>query len=279
MLGQVNMMGVELDCASDNMDVSDDSTTSNDDASLSTTSLIGQICCKYQSEVSYHGIPLDVLKSMLQKAVRRGMIKEAVWATTEWSLFALDNEGKDYKRVISNLRNRICTILYEDVGIANIALMPVIFELSREIKWENTVQVIANYACECVRLMCESPKSHAPSNTQSTYKILEDVDFYKKLAPYMDSFPLIKKEFGKLVGAYSSSTASHCKHLATCIAKKSPMALVMLRWVLCPFVEKENKRNGTTKIVRAGDFSFFYIVTSQCFLHVHFFFFIRCQSW
>ncbi len=76
------------------------------------------ISTKYRYEISYNGVPLKVLKSALQKYIRRKNIKKAVWCLVEMDLFSTVNDTRS-KSIRTNMINRLIAIMSEDIGVAN----------------------------------------------------------------------------------------------------------------------------------------------------------------
>lgn len=76
------------------------------------------ISVKYRSERSQHNFSLDVLKSALQKYIRRGNVKMACYALSECLSFRkmLSTHAKDVKRINTNIFHRLQIIALEDVG-------------------------------------------------------------------------------------------------------------------------------------------------------------------
>lgn len=74
---------------------------------------------KFRSERSLHGYALDVLKSGLQKYIRRGMYDKAVYCAGELDSFA-DVEGGE--RIRTNMIHRLMIIYLEDIGLGNYKL-------------------------------------------------------------------------------------------------------------------------------------------------------------
>ena len=72
----------------------------------------GQLSAKYRSEKSYNGYSLDVLKSALQKYIRRCVPDMAIYAAAELDMFSFVPEGE---RIRSNFIHRLMIIFMEDV--------------------------------------------------------------------------------------------------------------------------------------------------------------------
>jgi len=75
---------------------------------------------KFRSERSFHGHSLDVLKSALQKYIRRGEEDKAMYVAAELDMFA--DEGKPGERIRTNFIHRLQIIFLEDVGGGNLEL-------------------------------------------------------------------------------------------------------------------------------------------------------------
>ena len=50
---------------------------------------IGDLYARFRVEKSFHGYPLSVLKSGIQKYARRGETEKGLWCLVEWDLFSL----------------------------------------------------------------------------------------------------------------------------------------------------------------------------------------------
>lgn len=74
----------------------------------------GQISTKFRYEKSFNGFSLDVLKSALQKYIRRCMPEKAIYAGAELDLFSLANY-KDGERIRTNFIHRLMIIYMEDI--------------------------------------------------------------------------------------------------------------------------------------------------------------------
>lgn len=74
----------------------------------------GQISSTYRQEKTYHGYDFDIAKSALQKYIRRGRKKEALYFACELEMYRYFD---DTKRLWTNFFNRVRIILLEDIGI------------------------------------------------------------------------------------------------------------------------------------------------------------------
>ena len=117
---------------------------------------------KYRSERSINGYKVNVLKSGLQKYIRRGNVVKALYCMKELNLFGSIKEGK---RIQTNMINRLMVILLED--ICNISLI-------KEMK-ETIIKIIENRQekdmNKLVRKMCSSRKARICSHLSSVFRI------------------------------------------------------------------------------------------------------------
>lgn len=77
---------------------------------------MGETSVVFRNETTFNGYPFSTAKSALQKYIRRGEVKKAIYFAIELDLFK-DVEGG--KRCHTNFRHRLQIILLEDIGLAN----------------------------------------------------------------------------------------------------------------------------------------------------------------
>lgn len=73
------------------------------------------ISAKYRNEKSLNGYSLDVLKSALQKYIRRGLVDKAIYSGNELSFFECVDGGG---RIYTNYIHRLMIIMLEDIGLS-----------------------------------------------------------------------------------------------------------------------------------------------------------------
>jgi len=162
------------------------------------------LCVKRRKERSYHGYSLSVLKSGIQKYIRRGNLEKALWCAIELDLFReLETESKELtkylikhkdtdrktvkanaKRIRSNMINRLLVICSEDIGIAEWWLPAEIFKLYTLWQKHRLATESQKYLIEMVNLLVHSKKLRLISDLKSVYNLrpyyMKDL---KKLAP------------------------------------------------------------------------------------------------
>lgn len=79
------------------------------------------ISTKYRNERSYNQFTLDVLKSAIQKYIRRGETEKAIYAALEmWMFKCVLKKGSRAGGILTNFVHRLQIIYLEDVGIGSI---------------------------------------------------------------------------------------------------------------------------------------------------------------
>nr|WIL03481.1 hypothetical protein Cplu_406 [Cedratvirus plubellavi] len=154
---------------------------------------------------SCRGIPVDVLKSWLQKAIRRGLEEDAVYAALCLFSFYLEEglgplqEEVDVKKwsgrsIFSNLMNRFIVIGGEDIGIGALKALFLIdsyVEFFREeITQENFTDCVLQFI-NLVVFMCRQPKSRLVSTSRV---LIQDEPFIREMIPEL---PEWKEEIEK----------------------------------------------------------------------------------
>lgn len=148
---------------------------------------------------SCRGISVDVLKSWMQKAIRRGDEEGAVYAGL--CLFAFyTEEGLNQshlglrekamsvnkwpgRSIFSNLMNRIVVIGGEDIGIGALGALPLIDSYVDFFREEITEENFEDCVLQFVNLlvfMCRQPKSRLVSTSRV---LIQDKDFMYELIP------------------------------------------------------------------------------------------------
>jgi hypothetical protein len=147
--------------------------------------------------VSYNGFKLDVLKSGLQKFIRRGMVEKSLYCLNEILLFRRIGDEKRVKGIISNLRNRLLIILNEDIGMCNYNMFDYFNKKINE--WEESKDDrIIN---DIVYLFCKSKKvrlcSHVRGYYKNKYMNEEKFEKYYKNKNFDECKEEVGKEFYK----------------------------------------------------------------------------------
>ena len=162
-----------------------------DFSKLSKTSSVN-----YRTTITLNNINLQLLKSALQKYIRRNMTHKAIWCGLEWGLLRGDmiTEDRNLKSVITNLRNRLRIIYLEDIGISNLNLLEMIdsniniIDYNKNPEGKNMDKVIV----DIISNMSQSYHTRICSYVNSIYKIYNNKSFFNKHIQYLKYFPNIK---------------------------------------------------------------------------------------
>ena len=126
---------------------------------------------KFRNEISWNSYTSDILKSGLQKYIRRNQIEKALYCAGELDLFKhAPTRGETIR---TNFLHRLMIIYLEDVE--NISIFPEIDDLFKKIFVEREKQDSRNYQKEeewisrIVFLLCSSKKARVCSHIRSIF--------------------------------------------------------------------------------------------------------------
>ena len=117
-------------------------------------------CCKSRS-----GFPLDLLKSGIQKYVRRGELNKSLFCCSEMELFTKIG----CKGVVTNLLNRLKVILVEDICWNEVGNICSIIDLIDE--YEKSERTKNQCLFRCLYIMKECKKLRYASDIKSVFTI------------------------------------------------------------------------------------------------------------
>lgn len=124
-----------------------------------------------KSNASEHGFAPDILKSGVQKYVRRNSRVKAFACLAE--LLSFSRAGEAAKGMVTNTLNRLMIIAAEDIGLANVQLVArVIHEVSalkEKLKSKDMSRKDRKALFGLVALMCASPKTRIMSHAYYVY--------------------------------------------------------------------------------------------------------------
>lgn len=130
----------------------------------------GKALAKHNHSTDYFGIAIDVRKSDIQKAVRRGMFQQACSSFfAGYNLRTMFPKSTTALSVQTNFINRLMVIAVEDIGMANPNLirtiLPVLNEMSTRKIDRDPYMLTA-----IIHALVESPKSRLCSHLASVYR-------------------------------------------------------------------------------------------------------------
>ena len=185
---------------------------------------------KFRSERSYNDYKPDVLKSGLQKYIRRNVVDKALYCAAELDLFKEDEERGETIR--TNFIHRLMIIFMEDVGIGGLNLLPHLDKwidalLKERNKSKRDKVLEENLITTIVTKMCESEKSRSCSHIRAV-GFVDDKDTRKvaKLK-YLD-VEKIHNEFDEMYTKYDDATLNElASELSTAINNKNMIAFIV----------------------------------------------------
>lgn len=153
-----------------------------------------QINTQYRSEKSYNKYPLDLLKSALQKYIRRGILDKAIYFAIEICLFMFTKTDTNQKRIITNFIHRLQVIFLEDVGIGCYDEWENIDTLFDELwKRDNSTFIFA--FVNLVKMMTLNSHIRISSHYSSLRTVIKVDKNLEKMRDYIKYFPSFKKYY------------------------------------------------------------------------------------
>ena len=158
---------------------------------------------KFRQEISWNGYPSDILKSGLQKYIRRGILNKALYCSAELDLFKhATNRGETIR---TNFLHRLMIIYLEDVENTTIFseindLFELLF-LEREKKENRNFQNEEQWISKIVSLLSHSQKARICSHIRSI--------FYKKYFIHLQSYyPSLQPLYQEILSNETQQTLS-----------------------------------------------------------------------
>jgi len=181
-----------------------------------------KLCTTFRSITTVNGYPFDIMKSALQKYIRRGEFYKALYSANEMNVFIFFPEGK---AAYTNFINRIRVIVLEDIGIASPHLVITVNNLLKKLLDNNSNNNSNNNSFtslhEIISSMANNLHYRFYSHIRSYTKNLK-IDMKAK----ENSFPL-----GKDI-AFKEDVS----FLIQCLEKKD---ITAIRWILNFFNSEE----------------------------------------
>lgn len=131
-----------------------------------------KLSAKFRNERSWSGFPMDVLKSGLQKYIRRNMVDKALMCVGELDLFKYALEPRA-EALRTNMIHRLMIIYLEDVGVGDLGLwselataVDQLLEIRQKLYSRNTEREEKLLAV-MVREMCAAEKARSCSHARA----------------------------------------------------------------------------------------------------------------
>lgn len=168
----------------------------------------------FRKEKSLNGHGLSVLKSALQKYIRRGNVDMATWSIGELVTFSLGENEKDVRRIMTNVRHRLQVILLEDVG--DLGLVPYVARLIKKFTHQSLVAAVSVMAMSSKARIGSHAKAIATLPTSAAHEL----SWVKAQRP----------EIYKVVQDFIASDCDEVEWRSKLLASIGTMASLMWAW-------------------------------------------------
>nr|WIL05168.1 hypothetical protein pmam_129 [Pithovirus mammoth] len=201
-----------------------------------------------------NGHPIDVLKSWLQKAIRRGLKDEALYCALRLFEFAYeggysvlsDREKIEEKwpgrAIFSNFLNRLIVCSGEDIGIGSLGSLPMIDAFIEFLRNDSSIEGFEERIRQLISLilfLCAQPKSRLVSHSKATfYDGLNSPIFRPKIE---EKIPHLR-EWLTEIEAYQSDLDKLKFVLSNFTSRPELFRFLAVRYALCLHFSPEKKK-------------------------------------
>ena len=175
---------------------------------------------KFRHQVTWNGYAADLMKSGLQKYIRRGQTDKALYCAGELDLFKEAQDEEKGEGVRTNFLHRLMVIYMEDVE--NVSLFPIIYHSMKELFTERTKpdrnkQKEEHQISEVVRLLSTSQKARVCSHIRAVFH-----PAYKAIHA---SYPSIHHLWTFIEKNNATTLADYCTLFQTYLQEKNILAV------------------------------------------------------
>ena len=217
---------------------------------------VDNIVTKFRNEKSMNGFRIDILKSLLQKSIRRNESANAIFAAIDLWCFGCAENGK---RVVTNLKTRLKVIAIEDTGVANPMIVQYLDEqlkvlektnFSDKESFKKSINIVANVAAIMSRgnhlRACSDYKAVFMLDKMVTEKLeLRFEDVYSKRPPKSVDFKNHLYEITEKESADFLTLQNDIDNLVKLLLEKNDFAFEYAKKIID--LEKTPKRNNSSK--------------------------------
>ena len=173
----------------------------------------------YRKHITWNGYPADVVKSGLQKYIRRSVLEKALYCAAELDLFKEAENKKEAEGIRTNFLHRLMIIFMEDVE--NLSLFDTIYTkmnllFQERDKEDRSKDKEADWITEVVTLLVRSKKARMCSHVRAL--------FSKKYEPLHESYPSMAPLW-TAQQEQESSLEFHCSMFTRHLREKNLMAV------------------------------------------------------
>ena len=176
----------------------------------------------YRKHITWNGYPADVVKSGLQKYIRRSVLEKALYCAAELDLFKEAENTKEAEGIRTNFLHRLMIIFMEDVE--NLALFDTIYTkmnllFQERDKEDRHKEIEGHWITEIVTLLVRSKKARMCSHVRAL--------FSTKYEPLHESYPSMAPLWAALKAAKETQVPLevHCSMFTRHLREKNLMAV------------------------------------------------------
>ena len=176
----------------------------------------------YRKHITWNGYPADVVKSGLQKYIRRSVLEKALYCAAEMDLFKEAENTKEAEGIRTNFLHRLMIIFMEDVE--NLALFDTIYTkmnllFQERDKEDRHKEIEGHWITEVVTLLVRSKKARMCSHVRAL--------FSSKYEPLHESYPSMASLWTALKAAKETQVPLevHCSMFTRHLREKNLMAV------------------------------------------------------
>ena len=174
----------------------------------------------YRKHITWNGYPADVVKSGLQKYIRRSVLEKALYCAAELDLFKEAENTKEAEGIRTNFLHRLMIIFMEDVE--NLALFDTIYTkmnllFQERDKEDRHKEIEGHWITEVVTLLVRSKKARMCSHVRAL--------FSTKYEPLHESYPSMAPLWSALKDAKEATLEVHCALFTKYTREKNLMAV------------------------------------------------------
>lgn len=180
----------------------------------------------YRKQITWNGYPADVVKSGLQKYIRRSVLENALYCAAELDLFKEAENKKEAEGIRTNFLHRLMIIFMEDVE--NLSLFDTIYTkmnllFEERDKEDRHKENETHWITEIVTLLVRSKKSRMCSHVRALFSTKYEPlhEFYPSMAPLWLALHKALKAQQEQV----SSLEFHCSMFTRQLREKNLMAV------------------------------------------------------
>jgi hypothetical protein len=213
-----------------------------------------EICVKMHKELSFNGVRTSVLKSGIQKYMRRNNLDKGIWCLVELDLFQLAETNEKFaqkcalkenlnvkiiqmnaQKIRTNMVNRLVVMMSEEISICNWWLPIKMKELYEN--WMKTRKTLPsrNYLIAMYKLLIDSEKLRIISDYKTVFNLPPYyIDFKKQSLLHKE---LLQKHDSKLIKDAKLNVHDTFEKVATLLENSNDEVFF---W-LSKLIENENK--------------------------------------